>query len=97
MEIPAENFTTTLPDIKLRDKTQFLQMIAARRPFADLKADDVKIRLLGDFAIIHAHIIFRTLYGVERQGRYIDDSQRRGGRRPCVAANVVAEGQANGG
>jgi len=54
--------------------------------------DDVRIRLLGDFAIIHSHMTFRTKDGVLRQGRYTDDWLRRDGKWLCVAANVIAEG-----
>ena len=50
----------SMPDFLLRDKKQFLDMMAAPRPFTELKADDVRIRLLGDFAIIHAHMTLRT-------------------------------------
>jgi len=32
---------------------------------------------LGDFAIIHSHMTFRTKDVVLRQGRYTDDWQRR--------------------
>jgi hypothetical protein len=62
------------------------------RPFTGLQADDVRIRLMGDFAIIHAHMTFTTADGVRHQGRYTDDWQRRDGRWVCVAANVIAEG-----
>lgn len=62
------------------------------RPFTELKAEYVRIRILGDFAIIHAHMTFRTLDGVKRQGRYTDDWQRRDGKWLCVATNVIAEG-----
>src|SRR5207245_6172488 len=79
-QILAEDFMSSLPDFLLRDKKQFLDMMAAPRPFAELKADEVKIRLLGDFAIIHAHMTFRTADGVRRQGRYTDDWQRRDGK-----------------
>ena len=51
----AEDFMASLPDFLLHDKKQFLDMMAAPRPFTELKADEVRIRLLGDFAIIHAH------------------------------------------
>jgi ketosteroid isomerase-like protein len=91
-QILAEDFRASLPDFLLRDKKQFLEMIAAPRPFTELKADDVRIRLLGDFAIIHAHMTFKTADGVRRQGRYTDDWQRRDGKWLCVAANVIAEG-----
>jgi hypothetical protein len=67
-QILAEDFMASLPDFLLRDKKQFLDMMAAPRPFAELKADEVRIRLLGDFAIIHAHMTLRTADGVQRQG-----------------------------
>jgi len=79
------------PTFLLRNKKQFLEMMAAPRPFTELKMDDVRIRLLGDFAIIHSHMTFRTKDGVLRQGRYTDDWQRRDGKWLCVAANVIAE------
>jgi ketosteroid isomerase-like protein len=91
-QILAEDFMASLPDFRLRDKKQFLEMMSEPRPFTDLKADDVKIRVLGDFAIIHAHMTFKTMDGVQRQGRYTDDYQRRDGEWLCVAANVIAEG-----
>ena len=90
-EILAADFTASLPDYKLRDREQFLELIAAPRPFTDHSAHDVKIRLLGDFAIIHAALTFRTLDGVLHHGRYTDDWQCRGGKWMCVAANVIAE------
>ena len=90
-QILAEDFTASLPDFLLRDKKQFLDMMAAPRRFAEIKADDVRIRLLGDFAIIHAHMTFRTADGVRRQGRYTDDWQRRDGKWLCVAANTFWE------
>ena len=83
---------SSLPDFLLRNKKQFLEMMTVSRPFTELKMDDVRIRLLGDFAIIHSHMTFRTKDGVLRQGRYTDDWQRRDGKWLCVAANVIAEG-----
>jgi Domain of unknown function (DUF4440) len=59
-QILAEDFMCSLPDFSLVDKKMFLEFIAAPRPFSELKADDVKIRLLGDFAIIHAHMTYKT-------------------------------------
>ena len=90
-QILAEDFMASLPDFLLRDKKQFLDMMAAPRPFTQLKADEVRVRLLGDFAIIHAHMTLRTADGVQRQGRYTDDWQRRDGKWLCVAANAFWE------
>jgi hypothetical protein len=43
-QILADDFMASLPDLLLRDKKQFLEMMAAPRPFTELKADDVRIR-----------------------------------------------------
>ena len=83
---------SSLPDCLLRNKKQFLEMMTVPSPFTELKMDDVRIRLLGDFATLHSHMTFRTKHGVLRQGRYTDDWQRRDGKWLCVAANVIAEG-----
>jgi ketosteroid isomerase-like protein len=91
-QILAEDFMCSLPDFSLVDKKKFLELIAAPRPFSELKADDVKIRLLGDFAIIHAHMTYKTADGKRREGRYTDDWARRDGKWVCVSANVIMEG-----
>jgi hypothetical protein len=83
---------SSLRDCLLRNKKQFLEMMAAPRPFTELKMDDVRIRLLGDVATINSHMTFRTKDGVLRQGGYTDEWQRRDGKWLCVAANVIAEG-----
>ena len=44
-QILAEDFMASLPDFLLRDKKQFLDMMAAPRTFTELKADEVRIRL----------------------------------------------------
>jgi hypothetical protein len=69
--LAAEDFMSSLPDLLLCEKKQFLEMMAASRPFTELKAHDVKVRILEDFATIHARITFRTLDGVEREGQMI--------------------------
>src|SRR5437660_1140681 len=96
-QILAEDFMASLPDFLLRDKKQFLDMMAAPRPFTELKADEVRIRLLGDFAIIHAHMTLRTADGVQRQGRYTDDWQRRDGNWLWVGAKAIWEQCCHGG
>jgi ketosteroid isomerase-like protein len=80
----AEDFMASLPDFL----KQFLGLMAPPRPFTELKADEVRIRLLGDFAIIHAHITLRRADRVRGQWRYTDDWQRRDGKWLCVAANA---------
>lgn len=88
--ILADDFTSSEPDLKLRNKSEFLELISRPRPLSDLRAHDVIIRILGDFAIIHAGLTFKDLKGSERRGRYTDDYQRRGGQWLCVSGNVIA-------
>jgi len=53
-EILAEDFYCSNPDKSLVDRAAFLKQTAVPATIKNLKAEDVKIRLLGDFAIIHA-------------------------------------------
>ena len=53
-EILAEDFYCSNPDKSLVDRAAFLQQTAKPVAIKNLKAEDVKIRILGDFAIIHA-------------------------------------------
>ena len=92
-QILAEDYTATLPDLVFRDRQQFLDLIAQPRPFTDLQAHDVQIRILGDFALIHGRVTYTTLDGVKREARYTDDYQRRNGKWLCIAANVVARSE----
>jgi ketosteroid isomerase-like protein len=53
-----------------------------------LQAHDVNLRLMGDFAIIHARTTF-TVDGRARSGRYTDIWARRNGRWQAVSAHVT--------
>ena len=46
----------------------------------NLIADDVKIRVLGDFAIIHGRTSYTTPDGKQAYGRYTDCWARQNGR-----------------
>jgi len=49
----------------------------------------VRIRVLGDVAIIHARTTYAKPGGQAGAGRYTDVWQRRQGRWLCVSANVT--------
>jgi ketosteroid isomerase-like protein len=51
--------------------------------------DDVNIRVMGDFAIIHARTSYTLPDGRQGGGRYTDIWARRGGKWLCVAAQVA--------
>jgi ketosteroid isomerase-like protein len=88
-EILAEDFLCSNPDGSLVDKRQFLAQTARPVTISGLAIDDVRIRLLGDVAIIHARTSYRTADGAQRNGRYTDVWARRGGKWLAVSAHVT--------
>ena len=55
----------------------------------NLRAEDVRIRILGDFAIIHARTSYTTADGQQATGRYTDCWARQNGRWLAVSAHVA--------
>ena len=90
-ELLAPEFTASLPDYNLYDRSAFLDMVRKKRPFTDLECSDVQITLLGDVALIHARMTLKTLKGVKKEGRYTDEYHRVGGKWLCIGANVISE------
>jgi len=88
-QILADDFLCSLPDGRLLDKAQFLEHTAKPPTLARLDTPDVRIRILGDVAIIHAATSYATLTGEDGRGRYTDDWQKRGGTWVCVSAHVT--------
>ena len=87
-EILADDFLCSLPDGMLIDRARFLERTAQPVTIADLQAHDVNVRLMGDFAIIHARTTF-TVDGRAASGRYTDIWARRNGRWLAVSAHVT--------
>jgi ketosteroid isomerase-like protein len=88
-EILAEDFLCSNSDGSLVDKQQFLAQTARPVTISGLAIDDVRIRILGDVAIIHARTSYATANGEQRNGRYTDVWARRGGRWLAVSAHVT--------
>ena len=86
-EILADDFMMSTPDGALLDKTEFLKLVAQPVTISGLLAEDVRIRLLGDFAIIHARFDSRSADGKPRRGRYTDNWARRDGTWVAVSAH----------
>ena len=59
-EILADDFLCSHPDGTLVGKTQFLEQTARPVTIRGLGTEDVRIRILGDVAIIHARTRCRT-------------------------------------
>ena len=88
-QILSEDFLCSLPDGTLLDQRQFLEHTAKPRTLARLEADEVRIRVLGDVAIIHAATRYTTMTGHDGRGRYTDVWQKRGGTWLAVSAHVT--------
>jgi hypothetical protein len=88
----ADDFLCTLPDGTIVDRDRFLQHVAQSSTLGDLQSDDVNVRLMGDFAIIHARTTFILPDGTPGAGRYTDVWARREGRWLAVAAHVTRKG-----
>ena len=85
----AEDFLNSNPDGTLVDRAAFLKQIAPPCAVQNLRAEDVRIRVLGDVAIIHARTTYRTKEGREGSGRYTDVWAKRNGRWLAVSAHVT--------
>ena len=88
-EILADDFLCSLPDGSLVNRERFLQQTALPVTISHLQAHDVEVRLMGDFAIVHARTTFTTQDGRPGAGRYTDVWARRDGRWLAVSAHVT--------
>src|SRR5947208_4552887 len=86
-EILADDFMCSTPDGSLLDKAEFLKLTAQPVTISGLVAEDVRIRLLGDFAIIHRRFNSRWADRKQRRGRYTDNWARRDGTWVAVSAH----------
>jgi ketosteroid isomerase-like protein len=88
-QLLADDFLCSNPDGSLIDRAQFLVQTARPVTISGLVAEDVRIRLLGDIAIIHGRTCYRTADGEQRQGRYTDVWARRAAGWLAVSAHVT--------
>lgn len=87
-QILAADFYCSNPDKSLVDRAAFLKQTAVPVAIKNLEAHDVKIRVLGDFAIIHAATRYTTPDGREAHGRYTDCWTKQNGKWLAVSAHV---------
>jgi hypothetical protein len=84
----ADDFLNTNPDGTRLDRAAFLAQISRGSVVKDIREHDVKVRLLGGFAIIHARTRYTKPDGSTGNGWYTDDWQLRPEGWRCVAAHV---------
>jgi len=87
-EILAPEFYCSNPDKSLVDRAAFLKQTAVPVTIKNLIAQDVKIRILGEFAIIHAATSYTTADGTQAHGRYTDCWAKQNGKWLAVSAHV---------
>lgn len=84
----ADDFLNTNPDGSRLDRAAFLAQIGRGSAVKNIREHDVKIRLLGDFAIVHARTSYLKPDGSTGSGWYTDDWHLRPEGWRCVAAHV---------
>ena len=88
-EILAADFLCSNADGSLVDKEQFLAQTAQPVTISGLSVQEVRVRILGDVAIIHARTGYTTADGEQRNGRYTDVWARRDEKWLAVSAHVT--------
>lgn len=88
-EILSDDFVCSNPDGSMVDRAAFLLQTARPIAISGLEARDVDVRLMGDFAIIHARTAYKLPDGRPGAGRYTDIWARRDGKWLAVAAHVT--------
>ena len=87
--ILAPDFVCSNPDGTLVSRDEFLRRTRSGSRLQRMDLDDVRIRLIGDVAIIHARTTFVLDDGRQGTGRYTDIWARRDGAWLAVAAHVT--------
>jgi hypothetical protein len=85
----SSDFVNGNPDGTLSERTAFLQRVAQPLAVSQLRADDVRIRLFGDSALVHGRTTYVKADGEPGAGRYTDVWARIDGAWRCVAADVT--------
>jgi ketosteroid isomerase-like protein len=85
----SSDFVNSNPDGTLSERAAFLQHVARPSAVSRLRADDVRIRLFGDSALVHASTHYIKANGEPGSGRYTDVWARFDGAWRCVAADVT--------
>jgi len=85
----SQDFLNSNPDGTIVDRAGFLKQIAQPFRLQGFGLEDVRIRVLGDTAIIHARTVYKKPDGAAGAGRYTDIWVRQNSRWLCVAAHVT--------
>jgi ketosteroid isomerase-like protein len=71
------------------DRAVFIAVIGKPSSVSNLRAEDLRIQVVGDIGIIHARTAYTKADGQAGTGRYTDIWWRADGRWRCVSAHVT--------
>ena len=83
----APDFVTSSVDGSIADRSAFLKRIATPHPGGHYEAVDVRVRFIGELALVHAGFKCNKPNGQPGSGRYTDIYAQREGRWLCVSAH----------
>jgi hypothetical protein len=86
----GEDFLNVNADGTLVDRPAFLAQIARPLTISNLEPVEIRIRIMGEFAIINARTIYTTSNGKSGSRRYTDVWARRQGRWLCDSAQLTS-------
>ena len=85
----AGDFYCSNPDGTVVDKQEFLGRLGTSVPLAYIDVDDLRIRIMGDVAIIHGKTTIGFADGTRGEGCYTDVWIKRNGQWLAVSAHVT--------
>ena len=89
-QIPTNRWSIAPPSLRRpRNQSRSRTCRAKNLQEKNLQAQDVKIRIMGNFAIIHAATSYTTPDGQQAHGRYTDCWAKQNGKWLAVSAHVT--------
>ncbi len=85
----APEFVNGNADGSFSDRTAFIAVMSKPSPISNLRAEDVRIQVVGDIGIIHARTAYTKPDGQVGTGRYTDIWWRADGQWRCLSAHVT--------
>jgi ketosteroid isomerase-like protein len=85
----APEFVNGNADSSFSDRAAFIAVMGKPSPVSNLRAEHVRIQVVGDIGIIHARTAYTKADGTAGAGRYTDIWWRADGRWRCVSAHVT--------
>jgi ketosteroid isomerase-like protein len=83
----SDDYLCSTVDGAIGDREGFIQRIGRGTPGGRFEAVDVRVRFVGELALVHAGFKYRKPDGQAGTGRYTDIYAQRDGRWLCVSAH----------